>query len=105
MTIDIQYSPRERFWFWMMALFGLIVINGIFLYTLFFKPDLLFAAITNPVSAAFMIETFLLLGAFAYLLSKWQVNRLSWRWFVVLSLLGSMAFALPVVILWPGKNG
>ena len=104
MTRKIEYSMRERFWLWTMALFGLIAINGVFLYVLFFKPDLLFAAMTNPVSAAFMIETFLLLGAFAYLLSRWQVNRLSWRWFVVLSLLGSMAFALPVVLLWRGKG-
>ncbi len=90
MKIDIQYSSQERFWLWTMALFGLIVINGVFLYALFFKPDLLFEAMTNPVSAAFMVETFLLLGAFAYLLSKWKVNRLSWRWFVVLSLLGGV---------------
>jgi len=52
---------------------------------------------------AFILEAFLLMGAFAYLLSKWGVSQLHWGWFIGLSLLGSMAFALPVVLLWPKK--
>ncbi len=59
------------------------------------------SALENPVSAAFIIEAFLLMGALSYLLTKWRVARLHWGWFIVLSLLGSMGFALPLVLLWP----
>jgi len=58
----------------------------------------------NPIAAAFMAEALVLVGVFAYLLCKWRVSRLSWGWFVFLSLLGSMAFALPIALLWRGKR-
>lgn len=40
----------------------------------------------------------------AYLLARWKVSRLTWPWFVVLAVLGSMAFALPAAVLWPGRR-
>lgn len=95
-----KYSSRERFWLWLLAISGFVVVNGAFLYGLFYQPMALTQAMNNPIAAAFMIEALFLMIAFAYLLSKWGVNRLSWIWFIVLSLLGSMAFALPIVLLW-----
>ena len=65
------------------------------------QPGVLQEAFSNPVALAFMVEAMLLMGAFAYLLTRWKVNRLHWAWFILLSMLGSMAFALPVVLLWP----
>jgi hypothetical protein len=97
---DIEYSARERFWLWTMAAFGIAVVNGAFLHGLLFQPGALTDAMRNPIAAAFMVEALVLVGVFAYLLSKWKVNRLAWWWFVLLSLLGSMAFALPIVLLW-----
>lgn len=58
------------------------------------------SALTNPIALAFIIEALVLMGVFAYLLTKWQVVKLHWGWFIFLSLLGSMAFALPIVLLW-----
>ena len=55
---------------------------------------------SNPLALAFISEALVLVGVVAYLLSKWGVSRMSWQWFVILSLLGSIAFALPVVLLW-----
>ena len=95
----ITYSPRERFWLWTLAAFGLVFGNGAFVYGLLFELNALAEAMANPLAAAFIVEALVLTGAFAYLLGRWGVSRLSWRWFVVLSLLGSMAFALPVVLL------
>lgn len=54
---------------------------------------------TNPISAAFVAEAVLLMVVFADLLTKWGVSRPSWVWFVLRSLFGSMAFALPVALL------
>lgn len=104
MTYNFAYTLRERFWLWMLCLFGFVAANGVFVYGLLLQPDALAAAMANPIAAAFIIEALVLVGVFAYLLRKWGVSRLSWGWFVVLSLLGSMAFALPVVLLWGHKG-
>jgi hypothetical protein len=104
MTITVEYTPRERLFLWTLAVVGFVVLNSVFLYGLLFRPDWIRAAYTNPVSAVFIAEALVLMGAFAWLLSKWKVARLHWGWFVVLSLLGSMAFALPIVLLWPRRG-
>ena len=104
MICDSEYTRRERIGLWVLAGFGFGVINAAFLYGMFFHQNTMTATLQNPIALAFLIETFMLLGVFAYLLSKWQVLKLHWGWFVFLSLLGSMAFALPVVLLWRWKS-
>ena len=104
-TPDIRYGKLERFLLMVLAAVGLVVVNGGFLYGVFVAPDALTVAMRNPVSLAFQIEAFLLLIALAYLLSKWGVSRISLIWFVVLSILGSLAFALPVALLWRRRGG
>ena len=105
MVEQVEYSPGERFWLWTLAVFGFLAVNGAFVYGLF-RPGVLAEAMTNPIALAFMGEALVLVGVIAYLLTKWRVSRMSWRWFVILSLLGSMACALPVVLLWPsGRLG
>jgi len=100
MANEIEYSDRERFWLWCLSVFGFSAVNVAFLYGTFFQPDALANALTNPIALAFIVEGLVLMGVLAYLLSKWRVARLHWGWFVGLSLLGSMAFALPIVLLW-----
>lgn len=99
-----HYSRKERVALWALAGLGLLGINGTYLYGLFFVPGAHAEALGNPIAVAFMIEAFLLLGLLAYLLAKWRVTRLNSGWFVGLSLLGSIVFALPTVLLW-GKRG
>jgi protein-S-isoprenylcysteine O-methyltransferase Ste14 len=96
----ILYTGRERAALWAVAVFGFVAVNGAFLYGSLADPHAMQEALTNPISAAFIAEAFVLMGVFAYLFAKWGVASLSWRWFVLLSLLGSMAFALPVVLLY-----
>jgi len=100
MDIDMTYSQRERFWLWCFSAFGFSVVNIAFIYGLLFQADAITIALTNPISLAFIVEALLLMSVLAYLLSKWRVARLHWGWFVGLSLLGSMAFSLPIVLLW-----
>ncbi len=104
MASHVTYSPRERLCLWALAAAGLVGINGAFLYAVMFRPESIAAVRTNPLAAAFVVEALVLVGVFAYLLRKWEVSRLHWGWFVVLSLLGSIAFALPVALLWPAGN-
>ena len=100
MLHEVSYTPGERFWLWTLAFIGAIGLNGAFIYGLVARPDALGSALTNPIAVAFILEALVLMGVLAYLLGKWGVSRVHWRWFVVLSLLGGLAFALPVALLW-----
>jgi hypothetical protein len=100
-----EYSRAERAALIALGVFGFAAVNGTFIYSLFFQPGALDEALANPLSAAFMVEALVLAGALAYLLRKWGVSRVSWVGFVVLSLIGSIAFALPVALLWPRESG
>ena len=99
--METEYTPNERRWLVSLAVVGFVLLNSVFGYGLFFEPQTLMAALQNPISLVFIGEAFLMMAALAYLLVKWKVSRLHWGWFVGLSLLGSMAFALPIVLLWP----
>lgn len=100
----IEYSRAERLWLWGLAVFGLVGINGVFLWCLLYRPEAVREAMANPVSAAFVVEALVLVGFLAWLFRKWGVSRLGWGWFVLLSFLGSMAFAIPVVLLFPRRE-
>lgn len=100
MSQPVEYSRGEKVALVVLGVVGLVALNTVFIYALVFQPDLVVQAHTNPVSAVFIAEAFLLMVFFAYFLRKWGVARLGWGWFIVLSLLGSMAFAIPVVLLW-----
>jgi hypothetical protein len=100
----VEYTRGERIALIALAAVGGLVINGAVLYCAFFRFDLFWEAHFNPVSAAFIFEAVLFVGFWAYFLGKWGVSRLGWGWFVVLSLLGGLAFAVPVVLLWPKRK-
>jgi hypothetical protein len=105
MRYPIDYTRAERFWLIVLGVFGFLVVYGAFAYGMLFEPDALEMALSNPVAAAFIVEALILVGVLAYLFERWGVSRLGWGWFVVLSLLGSMAFAIPVVLLFPRRTG
>ena len=100
----IGYTHTERFWLAALGVFGFFAVNGAFVYGMLFQPDAMTAALTNPLAAAFIVEALVLVAVFAYLFDRWGVSRLGWGWFVFLSLLGSMAFAIPVVLLFPRRD-
>jgi hypothetical protein len=104
MSGPVEYTRGEKVALIALGVVG-FVLNAVFLYSVFTNWQQVVDAHLNPVSAVFIAEAVLLMWFFAYLLRKWGVARLGWGWFVVLSLLGSMAFAIPVVLLWPrGKK-
>ncbi len=93
-------TARERVWLGTVAGVGLLVVNGLFVYAALSQPETVRRAFSNPFVVALMIETLVLLGVLSYLLHRWKLSRLHWGWFVILSLIGSMAFALPMALLW-----
>jgi hypothetical protein len=100
-----MYSTKERFWLWGVAAVVCCGLNGTFFYGLFFAPGALSDALKNPISVAFIAEAFILLGVLAYLLKKWGVLKISVGWFVFLSIVGGLGFALPLGILWLRRTG
>jgi len=105
MPQPLSYTRAERIGLTILGAVGVVGINGAFVYALWAQPDALTAALANPVAAAFMVEALVLVGLLAYLLPRWGVSRLGWGWFVILSLLGSLAFAIPVALLHGARNG
>ena len=100
MTNGPTYNTRERVILWTIALAGFGALNGVFLYGTFAEPAMLDAAMANPLAMVFLVEAVILTGLLAYLLPKWRVTKMPWVWFVALALAGSLAFALPIAILW-----
>lgn len=98
MADEVVYSPHERRALWLLMAIGVVGVNGAFVVGLL-QPGTFRSALANPIAAAFMGEAVLLLGMLAYLFTKWRVTRLRWPWFVLLSLLGSMVFAIPIALL------
>ena len=97
--MDGRYSRSERRWLVAIAVIAFAGVNGGFIYGMTMDPGALEAAWRNPISAAFMVEAFVLTLVLAWLLTRWGVSGMSRGWFILLSLIGSIAFALPVVLL------
>jgi hypothetical protein len=100
----MRYSARERSWFGILAVGSFAILNGTFVWAMLTRPDALGSALANPVAAAFISEAFVLMGVLAYLLGRWNVSSVHWSGFVLLSLLGGISFALPLVLLWSSRR-
>lgn len=104
MTIDL--TRAQRIGLWLFSGIGLIGINGAFLYAVCFRPEHIQAIQTNFLAMAFVIEAFLLLGLFCVVVHLCNLRRPGWRGFLALSLLGSLAFSIPLcILLWSRSRG
>ena len=77
------------------ALFGLIVPNGLFFYWLVYEYDGLMNVAQNKLALAFIMDAFLAMGLLAYYFARNPVGRFEWYWFIALSLLGGLGFSIP----------
>ncbi len=91
-----EFTPAERRFLLVLAVFGALLPNGVFLHYFFTSPETTKAALTNPLSLVFIIEAFILMFLFAWLLRKVAAKKPSGTLFVVMSLLGTMVFSIPV---------
>jgi hypothetical protein len=80
----------------LIALFGLVVPNGLFLYWLIYEYDGLASAAQNRLALAFIIDAVMVLGLLAYYFARNPIGRVRWYWFVALSFLGGLGFSLPL---------
>jgi hypothetical protein len=92
----LEFTPSERRLLLVLAAFGALIPNGVFIYYFLTSPETTKAALTNPISLVFITEAFILMFLFAWLLRKVASRKPSGGLFVVLSLLGTMLFSIPV---------
>ena len=100
----VEYTSTERLGLTLIAVVGFAGLNGVFVWAMLTDPEMAMTALRNPVAAAFIIEAFILVGVLAYLLGRWKVSNVHWGWFVLLSIVGGIAFSLPVVLLWSERR-
>ena len=77
------------------AIFGLLVPNGLFLYWLFAEFGSLAEVHANHLALGFMIDALMATALLAFLFAKRPPGTLRWPWFVVLSLVGGLGFGIP----------
>ena len=79
----------------LVALFGLLVPNGIFIYWLIYEHRQISDFWTNKLALAFIIEATMLLILFAVYFARNPIGKIKWYWFVALSIAGGLGFGLP----------
>ena len=95
LSVLARYKPL----LWLLSAVGFFGLNGVFLYYALLRPDVVEAAMANPVAIVFMAEAFLLVGLGAWLVHVFGFRRPGWATFVILSIIGSLAFSLPFFLL------
>jgi hypothetical protein len=86
------------------ALFGLVVPNGFFVYWLFNEYQGLGAVIQNRLALGFILDALMVLVLLSAYFARSPIGRYRWPWFVVLSLIGGLGFSLPFYW-WLNRRG
>jgi hypothetical protein len=77
------------------ALFGLLVPNGIFIYWLLTEYRGPADFVNNRLTLGFILDCFIAVALIAWYLAKNPIGKIKWYWFVILSLIGGLGFSLP----------
>lgn len=88
----------------LIALSGLLVPNGIFVYWLFTEFTGMGDFFNNKLALGFMIEAFAVMFLLAYYFAKQPPGKIKWYWFIVFSLIGGIGFGIPFFY-WLSKRG
>ena len=86
------------------ALFGLIVPNGIFIYWLFTEFNGAAEVVSNKLAIAFIIDAFMAMFLLAYWFAINPIGKIKWYWFIILSIIGGLGFSIPFYW-WLNKRG
>ena len=99
MRASDSWSWHERFVLVVVAAIGGLGLNGVFLYVVFLRRELLERALGDPIAWALMVEALVVTGLLAWVFTRRAIGGLGALWFVVLSLAGGLAFSIPVALL------
>lgn len=93
-----QFRPYRPL-LWGMSVVGFFGINGVFLYYVLSQPASMVGALQNPISAAFIIEALFMTAVSAWIVWLTGAEKPGYLSFVVLSIVGSLAFSVPAFLL------
>jgi hypothetical protein len=85
-----------RPYFLIAAIIGFLTINGPFLYYALIDTDTYAAAMKNGMALLFIGEAFFLMIFLAIVIAKIGWKSPGWIFFVAMSILGSLAFSIPL---------
>jgi hypothetical protein len=91
-------------WLLLVALFGLLVPNGLFIYWLLFDFHGLGAVVQDRLALGFILDALLALVLLSVYFANRPIGRVGWQWFVFRSLLGGLGFSLPLYY-WLNRPG
>ena len=83
-------------WLLLIALFGLVVPNGFFVYWLLFEYQGVSAVLADKLAVGFMLDVVVALILLSAYFARHPLGPVKWYWFVVLSFIGGLGFSLPL---------
>ena len=98
MAESIVRSQGERILLIAIAILGAIGLNGVFLMVVL-REESRRLALSDPLAWALMIEALVVTGLLAWAFARRAIGRIGPVWFWVLSLLGGLAFSVPIAFL------
>ena len=100
----MNFTEKQRYILWDAAAIGIFWINSLFLFATFFRTKQVSQAYNNLYTMTFIIEAFVLLLLLCFLISIAKLQSPGWKGFLILLLLGSLAFSIPFCLLrWSRK--
>jgi len=85
-------------WLLLLAAVGNLVPGGLFLYWLANDYTSLSTAFSDRLAVAFFLDLLISTFVLAYLFARKPIGPVKWPWFLALSLLGTLAFAIPLFV-------
>lgn len=77
------------------ALFGFLIPNGIFIYWLLTEFHSFSQFYTDKLALGFILDCVLAMILLGYWFAVKPLGKVKWYWFIVLSLIGGLGFSLP----------
>jgi hypothetical protein len=85
-------------WLLVVAAFGMLVPNGIFVWWLTRHAFDLLAPLSDPLALAFVLDVFAATFLLCWLFARKPLGPYRWGWFLALSLLGTLCFGIPMYL-------
>ena len=80
------------------AVFGILVPNALFVYWLLNDFTTVSAALSDRLALAFTLDVFASMFVLAYLFARKPLGPYRWPWFVGLCLVGTLCFGIPMYL-------
>jgi hypothetical protein len=86
-------------WLVPLAVLGLLAPGGLFMYWILSDYTSFSAALSDRLALAFFVDLVISTVVLSWLFARRPPGPVKWPWFLALSLLGTLAFSLPM-FLW-----